>query len=310
MAKTKFSPAEKTFNWEAMKEELLSLKSIYCGKGECEVVSPSNLSFENLDHIEPDISEGIIIQILVYPSIEQVATQKLCLSVLIHLGSTYPQDAPTITQISSKHFSKHVTDSIHERLNIFVKTLQPEPRLFETLEHLKEDVLELVARDPSVLHNTGLADKEETFLDSHTTPSDLSNMAMVDQTGKCGHTSKHPCAKQTPMGGHPTAHVCIAKLDHMRNEQRYLKVLNSWAKELTIHGKIFHTGLRSIYVIIVGMSAASVNEFLKRWRTQSVDVDSQRRPCKEKLLSVLCQQPLSDFVCSWSGPTGRYAYHR
>ena len=312
--KSNFSGATKTLSsWEAQRDELLALQSIYCEEGECEVITPSNLSFESLataaepnDFASPNY-EDIVIKVVVH--LQATLPQGLCLSMVFHLGSGYPkEEPPTVTEISSKHLPNHVTDCIHERLTSFMSSLQPEPCLFEALERLKEEVVDLVAQDPALLSTPTLAVKER---DSYTPDSDLVNQPMIrdhnmaaakGRADKRDHTSKGAGAKQTLQGGTPGVHVCIAKLDHMRNEQKYLKLLNSWAKELTLYGKILHTGPHSIYVVIVGVNdsgGASVSEFLKRWRTQNVDVDSQGRPCKERLLSILCQRQLSG--CNISG---------
>ena len=77
----------------------------------------------------------------------------------------------------------------------------------------------------------------------------------------------------------------------MRKEQKYFKLLNSWAKELAIAGKLFKTACHSIIVVLLGESRSLV-EFLKRWKSQNVDIDSHGRPCKEKMLTILCQQSM------------------
>ena len=301
---------EKTFTWEARLDELLALKSIYCEEGECEIISPSSLSFGELTASKPSdctISDikSTAMCICIKLSCEQVTTHRLCsLAVVIDLGSNYPQDAPTISEISSEQLPKHVTDGVLERANIFVTTLQPEPCLFEALERIKEEVLNLGTWDQWLPPCDGLT-KGDGDVRSAGGDSRSADKAKAHQTEN--PTSKRAFEKQTfPETFPTTCHVCVAKLDHMRNEQKYLKLLSSWAKELDIYGKILHTGSHAIYVIITGTSASSVNEFLKQWRTQNVDVDSKGRPCKEKLLRVVCQRELSNFVASWSRDTGRY----
>ena len=325
------SGAVKTLRyWEAQRDELLALQSIYCGEGECEVIAPANLSFENLHTAEPnDFASpdygGIVIRVnVVHLQVEQASVrhdQGLCLSIVFHLGAAYPREPPTVTEISSKYLPSHVTECIHKRLIVFIGTLQPEPCLFEALEKLKEEVMDLVAQDTSLLTTPtpAVTERDSCSPDSNLvnrtrTKERITGMATAhtvqSRGGKCDQVSKRAGAKQTAAGGIPGVRVCIAKLDHMRNEQKYLKLLNSWAKELTLYGKILHGGPHSIYVVIVEVNdsgGASLSEFLKRWRTQNVDVDSQGRPCKERLLSVLCQQQLSGCLSGGTllGPTGR-----
>lgn len=83
----------------------------------------------------------------------------------------------------------------------------------------------------------------------------------------------------------------VARLDHMRNEQKYLKLLRSWAKEFSIAGKVVKTGSRNITVVLLGKNRA-IAEYARRWRTQNVDIDSRGRPCKEKMMTVLYHQSI------------------
>lgn len=77
----------------------------------------------------------------------------------------------------------------------------------------------------------------------------------------------------------------------MRNEQKYLKMLRSWAVELSITGKVVKAGPRKVTIVLLGKSRAIV-EFARRWRTQNVDIDSHGRPCKEKMMTILCQRSI------------------
>lgn len=74
----------------------------------------------------------------------------------------------------------------------------------------------------------------------------------------------------------------------MRNEAKYFKLLNSWAKELEITGKVLKMEQRQhgIYVVLLG-GAKELAEFVSRWKTQNVDVDSRGRHCKEKMITFL-----------------------
>ena len=294
-------------SWEAQRDELLALQSIYCKKGECEVIAPLTLSFENLatvsepnDFASPDYG-GIVIRVIVHLDLpaKPATEQELYLSIVFHLGSSYPEEPPGVTQISSAGLPRCLMESVHKRLTTFISSLQPGPCLFEALEWLKEEVKGSIVLDASLLSTPTLAVKEKhSYNESdvvHGKPM-VKGHKVTAAKYQTDEASKGACAKQTPLGANKGPHVCIAKLDHMRNEQKYLKLLNSWAKELALYGTILHTGPHFIYVVISELDdcgGASLNEFLKRWRTRNVDVDSLGRPCKERLLTVLYQQQLS-----------------
>lgn len=82
-------------------------------------------------------------------------------------------------------------------------------------------------------------------------------------------------------------HLLLLKLDHMRQKKSYSDIIRSWADELELRGGLlFGPGGRLILIVLVG-SAVSCKEYLRRHRTQTVDVDSTGRKCKEKMLDIL-----------------------
>lgn len=83
--------------------------------------------------------------------------------------------------------------------------------------------------------------------------------------------------------------LCISHLDHIRSETKYFKKLKCWSQELSICGKVIDAGVHFVYVILVGRTD-SLQELLHRWRTTLIDIDSRGRPCKERLMSILCHQ--------------------
>ena len=90
----------------------------------------------------------------------------------------------------------------------------------------------------------------------------------------------------------------------MRSKAKYLKALQAWASELSIHGKIVDKGRHSIVSALVGREK-DITEFLKRWKSEKVDVDSRGKPCKERMMEVLYHKQLADSKL----PDLRYPYH-
>jgi hypothetical protein len=84
--------------------------------------------------------------------------------------------------------------------------------------------------------------------------------------------------------------VCVVSVDHMHNRKLYLKHLNSWCGGLEAC-TVITSELHYILVVLVGRSI-EVEKFLQSWKTQNVDVDSRGRPCKERMMTVLCKEEL------------------
>ncbi|KAL5486978.1 hypothetical protein EMCRGX_G019526 [Ephydatia muelleri] len=87
--------------------------------------------------------------------------------------------------------------------------------------------------------------------------------------------------------------ICVVHLDHIRSETKYFKTLKSWSRELSIRVRVISAGIHFIYVILAGCSD-NLHELLRRWRTSLIDVDTSGRPCKERLMSILCHLRMDD----------------
>ena len=284
-----------TSHWEAQREEILSLKSIYCSPGECSLLG---FSFDELeeddktDRVPPaPVPQGQISLVvrLTVPGVnlEELEEEEVAVSVTFKLGASYPVESPLIS-ISSDRFNEENLLEMERRAIAYSQTLAPEPCLYSVLEWLKDSIFEMVASNPSCLL------QYPTTACSHTGIS-----KMMSHRPKTEPRATNLAAKPSKSKTHSEHQsVCIARIDHMRNEVKYFKTLRSWASELEICGKIVNAGLHAIYVILVG-STNRLSEFLRRWKTQNVDVDSQGKPCKEKLISTLCQQRLYDPLPTW-----------
>lgn len=80
----------------------------------------------------------------------------------------------------------------------------------------------------------------------------------------------------------------LLKLDHMRNKQKYTKLITGWMNELNMCGRVmFYKKL--IWIIICG-KADDAKEYMKRHKTRNVDVDSNGRPCKERMMNVILEK--------------------
>lgn len=83
--------------------------------------------------------------------------------------------------------------------------------------------------------------------------------------------------------------VCIMRIDHMRARDSYLKSLKKWSEQLQTNTIVLFSR-RLILLTIRGMDT-SIEEFIKRLRSRKVDIDAAGKPCKERMMSVLCNQP-------------------
>ena len=88
----------------------------------------------------------------------------------------------------------------------------------------------------------------------------------------------------------PLCCLTCLQIDHMRNRTGYLKILSKWANQLKLKilviQKLFTK--RQQYLLFIWGSNENTKSFLKNLKTHSVDVDSNGKPCKERLVNLVC----------------------
>ncbi|XP_036421186.1 RWD domain-containing protein 3 [Colossoma macropomum] len=85
--------------------------------------------------------------------------------------------------------------------------------------------------------------------------------------------------------------TALLHLDHMRSKAKYIRLIEKWTAELRLTGRLF-VG-KPILILLQG-ERRSIKEYIHLQRTAKVDVDSSGKRCKEKMMSVLCETPLSE----------------
>jgi len=97
-----------------------------------------------------------------------------------------------------------------------------------------------------------------------------------------------------------TPYGALVHVDHMNDVKGYRKWLQKTATETGCQLRLKQTYPSDDYskrpriiVIIVGDSSTDVSNFLKRWRTSKVDVDSRGKACLERMMTVLVEDDLT-----------------
>ncbi|XP_019113254.2 RWD domain-containing protein 3 isoform X1 [Larimichthys crocea] len=84
--------------------------------------------------------------------------------------------------------------------------------------------------------------------------------------------------------------TAVLLLDHIRSHNRYVGLLERWTQQLQLTGRLLLG--RHILVILQGLRP-SIKEFCRLLKTVKVDVDSSGKKCKERMMKVLIETPLS-----------------
>ena len=99
----------------------------------------------------------------------------------------------------------------------------------------------------------------------------------------------------------------LLHLDHMNDPKGYCGLLCDWSRQLSISGPLFvpfderHQSLtdtkrrpRHVLAVLDCVSPDGGKEFLRRLRTQNVDVTVRGQPCKERMSTVVAELAPSD----------------
>ena len=87
----------------------------------------------------------------------------------------------------------------------------------------------------------------------------------------------------------------LVHVDHMNDEKRYQKWLYRTAKEMNCSVRL-HKVLdpkcktkRQLIVVTITGDEISTKQFMKKWRTSSVDINSKGKPCLERQMKIFCE---------------------
>ena len=103
--------------------------------------------------------------------------------------------------------------------------------------------------------------------------------------------------------------LLVAKLDHMRDANQYMKTLAKWCADLRLVMLMVVAKDMGVVVVMEGeedglsslitrcqlsIEICQLQCVTTRWKTVNIDVDKKGRPCKERLLQVLTRQRLDE----------------
>ena len=95
-----------------------------------------------------------------------------------------------------------------------------------------------------------------------------------------------------------TLYGVLVYVDHMNDTKGYRKWLRKTAKEVDCFLALKQSypnhdfSNRPLIIVAIVGETEFVQQFLKRWRTSRVDVDSRGKPCLERMMTVLMECPL------------------
>ncbi|CAF0980132.1 unnamed protein product [Adineta ricciae] len=120
----------------------------------------------------------------------------------------------------------------------------------------------------------GVATTTTTLYDLFSTLKDSYEQLIIQRAKQDSRVKE--CLKSTLMS-----------IDHMRSPNVYMKRLHQWADQLLLTGRVLVIP-HHIFILIEGTNE-DIKQFIVKLRTETVDIDSRGRPCKERLLTQLAE---------------------
>ena len=255
---------------QQQRDEITALKAIY---GEEFTVHSQELweSMLNLDVIEEPVQ----------CSVWRKVSERGEITVSFQLPKEYPNALPH-TSILCDCVSGDALVELHHEVNETMEMYAQmgEPCLQQIVELVFSFISEREENESGLIQSQSVARGGDSR-NGETPPHD--HNTTIPGQGVLPLSSEEPaCVDAT---------VAVVHLDHMHNSKLYTKKLGKWSKECGVHCTLADCGLHCIFGIVLGEHSA-VDAFLRAWRTRNVDEDVKGRPCKEKMIRVLCTEAL------------------
>ncbi|XP_023417081.1 RWD domain-containing protein 3 isoform X2 [Cavia porcellus] len=169
------------------------------------------------------------------------------LELVFHLPVNYPLCLPGIS-VNSEHLTRGQCMTVKEKLLKEAEKLLLEPMIHELVLWIQQN-LRHVLNQPE----TGSGCEKCTFSISTAVDDGL--------------------------------WLTLLHLDHMRARTKYIRTVEKWTSDLRLTGRLMFLG--KIILILLQGDRDSIKEYLILQKTSKVDVDSNGKKCKEKMISVL-----------------------
>ncbi|EDL82066.1 rCG28845, isoform CRA_a [Rattus norvegicus] len=192
-------------------------------------------------------TDGAVFRI--HTTAEGLAGEDVPLELAFHLPAGYPSCLPGIS-VNSERLTRAQCVTVKEKLLGEARRLLSEPMVHELVLWTQQNLRHILS---------------QTETESSNGTCTLPESSTVD-------------------GG---LWMTLLRLDHMRARTKYVKVVEKWASELRLTGRLMFMG-KMILILLQG-DRSNIKEYLILQKTSKVDVDSSGKKCKEKMISVLSE---------------------
>ena len=235
-------------------EEIEILRSIFCQDGEITLHS-------DIDSIKDDSKFSISYSI----------------GIEMDLLSTLPEHLTT-------EYAGKSDDVLRDPVVITLTATVNEKYPIE-LEGLSLKSTKLIKRSINEMKNKLDNYIKENLLNQDEEPFMINVVKWIQDSAKDYYFASVPCTQQGEERDEAKKRCVVLTLDHMRSKDKYIKLITGWMNELNLIGRIVFYK-KMIWVVLHG-THNNVKDYLKRHKICNVDVDSNGRPCKERMMTII-----------------------
>ncbi|GAB1603087.1 RWD domain-containing protein 3-like, partial [Argonauta hians] len=199
--------------------------------------------------------------------------------IVFSLQANYPEESPPAMDVSGCLME---SDKILDRLRKCAVDNMGRPQLLDLINFAKELVEDFHSSYPTDCAQS-VTSMENTMTDTLSCEGSLppgllqpqSALLPTKNMSSCSEISQQEtsCQKQHQERSPPW--TLLLHIDHMRAKSKYIKCIKKWCQEFQLNGKLIF--FKKSYLI--------------QHKTVCVDVDSRGAACKEKMMTVLSEEP-------------------
>uniref|UniRef100_UPI00398EF903 RWD domain-containing protein 3 n=1 Tax=Pristiophorus japonicus TaxID=55135 RepID=UPI00398EF903 len=179
-------------------------------------------------------------------------SKKIQLKVTFQLSPDYPSCPPDIS-ICSDQLTRKQRSDLKQSLLRYAESLPAQPMVYELMIWLQQNI------------------KNGT------------DRLMVVKADQCDNSQQQSSAGDGVW-------IVLLHLDHMRAKAKYIKSIEQWTSDLRLAGRLMFMG--KLILILLQGERKDIKDYLVVQKTSKVDVDASGKRCKEKMISVLCEEKL------------------
>lgn len=207
----------------------------------------------------------------------QMGSHDVLLSFVLPSG--YPSNGIPEINLTSLSLPAAIINQVKEKMLVRATTFTGESMLMELIELAKESI-------------TSLHDPTELCLPLKKTNVDQKKLLKNEEVRLKTYPNYSREEKETNCSRAQPNWITFVQLDHMRSKSKYTKIIKNWSKTYNLSGRLIFCQ-KLIFILLIG-DRENLKNYLVQHKTACVDVDSRGHSCKERMMTVLTEEPYTE----------------